>query len=177
MKISDYRKSLRCWGQATRLSFDRVTPGRRDLARPAATEHGTPRPIELFSQELTEAIQLCGFALGRPHALNRRSRHRDRLQFAALFPATIERGLQGIAIGGYPTVRVSRPFVRIDRAPNWNGLPNRLVIAHLGNGASVTAVKGGKSIHTSMGLTPTGGVIMGTRSGDLDPRCSSVSDA
>jgi acetate kinase len=50
-----------------------------------------------------------------------------------------------------------------------NNLPNRLVIAHLGNGASVTAVKGGKSIDTSMGLTPTGGVIMGTRSGDLDP--------
>jgi acetate kinase len=48
-------------------------------------------------------------------------------------------------------------------------LPNRLVIAHLGNGASVTAVKAGKSIDTSMGLTPTGGVIMGTRSGDLDP--------
>jgi acetate kinase len=48
-------------------------------------------------------------------------------------------------------------------------LPNRLVIAHLGNGASVTAVRGGKSIDTSMGLTPSGGVIMGTRSGDLDP--------
>ena len=47
--------------------------------------------------------------------------------------------------------------------------PDRLVIAHLGNGASVTAVKNGKSIDTSMGLTPTGGVIMGTRSGDLDP--------
>jgi acetate kinase len=50
-----------------------------------------------------------------------------------------------------------------------NDLPNRLVIAHLGNGASVTAVKAGKSIDTSMGLTPTGGVIMGTRTGDLDP--------
>jgi acetate kinase len=48
-------------------------------------------------------------------------------------------------------------------------LPNHLVIAHLGNGASVTAVRTGKSIDTSMGLTPTGGVIMGTRSGDLDP--------
>ena len=48
-------------------------------------------------------------------------------------------------------------------------LPDRLVIAHLGNGASVTAVKDGKSIDTSMGLTPTGGVMMGTRSGDLDP--------
>jgi acetate kinase len=50
-----------------------------------------------------------------------------------------------------------------------NELPERLVIAHLGAGASITAVKAGKSIDTSMGLTPTGGVIMGTRSGDLDP--------
>jgi acetate kinase len=48
-----------------------------------------------------------------------------------------------------------------------NDLPNRLVIAHLGNGASVTAVKDGKSIDTSMGLTATGRVMMGTRSGDL----------
>jgi acetate kinase len=47
--------------------------------------------------------------------------------------------------------------------------PSRLIIAHLGNGASVTAVRGGKSIDTSMGLTPSGGVVMGTRSGDLDP--------
>jgi len=48
-------------------------------------------------------------------------------------------------------------------------VPDRLIIAHLGNGASVTAVKNGKSIDTSMGLTPSGGIIMGTRSGDLDP--------
>jgi acetate kinase len=48
-------------------------------------------------------------------------------------------------------------------------LPPRLVIAHLGSGASVTAVAGGRSIDTSMGLTPTGGVIMATRPGDLDP--------
>ena len=48
-------------------------------------------------------------------------------------------------------------------------LPQRLVIAHLGNGASVTAVKAGQSIDTSMGLTPTGGLILGARSGDLDP--------
>ena len=48
-------------------------------------------------------------------------------------------------------------------------LPERMVIAHLGNGASITAVKAGLSIDTSMGMTPSGGVIMGTRSGDLDP--------
>ena len=50
-----------------------------------------------------------------------------------------------------------------------DALPQRLVIAHLGNGASITALKAGLSIDTSMGLTPSGGVIMGTRSGDLDP--------
>ena len=48
-------------------------------------------------------------------------------------------------------------------------LPERLLIAHLGNGASITAVRSGISIDTSMGLTPTGGLMMGTRSGDLDP--------
>ncbi len=50
-----------------------------------------------------------------------------------------------------------------------SNLPQRLVVAHLGNGASITAVKAGLSIDTSMGMTPSGGVIMGTRSGDLDP--------
>lgn len=45
----------------------------------------------------------------------------------------------------------------------------RSVIAHLGNGASLAAVADGRSVDTSMGLTPTGGIPMGTRSGDLDP--------
>jgi acetate kinase len=48
-------------------------------------------------------------------------------------------------------------------------LPPRMVIAHLGSGCSVTAVLDGKSVDTTMGLTPTGGVVMGTRPGDLDP--------
>lgn len=45
----------------------------------------------------------------------------------------------------------------------------RIVIAHLGNGASLAAVRDGCSVDTTMGLTPTGGVMMGTRTGDLDP--------
>jgi len=48
-------------------------------------------------------------------------------------------------------------------------LPSRMVIAHLGSGCSVTAVQDGDSVDTTMGLTPTGGVVMGTRPGDLDP--------
>ena len=48
-------------------------------------------------------------------------------------------------------------------------LPKHLIVAHLGNGASITAIIDGKSVDTTMGLTPTGGIIMGTRPGDLDP--------
>jgi acetate kinase len=48
-------------------------------------------------------------------------------------------------------------------------IPERVVVAHLGNGSSITAIHQGKSIDTTMGLTPTGGVMMGTRTGDLDP--------
>lgn len=47
--------------------------------------------------------------------------------------------------------------------------PRRMVIAHLGSGCSVTALLDGRSVDNSMGLTPTGGVVMGTRPGDLDP--------
>ena len=48
-------------------------------------------------------------------------------------------------------------------------IPSRVVIAHLGNGARLCAVRDGKSIDTTMGLTPTAGIVMGTRPGDLDP--------
>lgn len=48
-------------------------------------------------------------------------------------------------------------------------LPPRLIVAHLGNGASLCAIGDGVSIDTSMGMTPAGGVVMSTRSGDLDP--------
>jgi acetate kinase len=47
--------------------------------------------------------------------------------------------------------------------------PGRTVVAHLGNGASLCAMRDGVSVDTSMGLTPTGGIPMGSRSGDLDP--------
>jgi acetate kinase len=48
-------------------------------------------------------------------------------------------------------------------------LPARLVVAHLGSGASMTAIRDGRSVDTSMGFTPAGGLPMGTRAGDLDP--------
>jgi acetate kinase len=49
------------------------------------------------------------------------------------------------------------------------GLPRRTVVAHLGGGASLCALLDGRPVHTTMGLTPTGGLVMGTRTGDLDP--------
>ena len=51
----------------------------------------------------------------------------------------------------------------------------KIIVCHLGNGASVSAVKYGESVDTSMGLTPLEGLIMGTRSGDLDPAIISLS--
>lgn len=58
------------------------------------------------------------------------------------------------------------------RACEFLGVPyeeQRIITAHIGNGGSVAAIKDGKSIDTSMGMTPVEGLIMGTRSGDVDP--------
>lgn len=55
-----------------------------------------------------------------------------------------------------------RMTARLGRAPN-------LIVLHLGNGASATAISSGRSVETSMGLTPMEGLVMGTRSGDVDP--------
>ena len=44
-----------------------------------------------------------------------------------------------------------------------------MITCHIGNGGSITAVKGGQSVDTSMGFTPLGGIMMGTRTGDIDP--------
>lgn len=59
-----------------------------------------------------------------------------------------------------------------ERAAEMLGKPlaeTKIITCHLGNGASITAVEGGKSVDTSMGFTPLAGVTMGTRSGDIDP--------
>lgn len=58
------------------------------------------------------------------------------------------------------------------RACEFLGLPydkQRIITCHIGNGASITAIENGKSVDTSMGLTPTEGLMMGTRVGDVDP--------
>ena len=59
-----------------------------------------------------------------------------------------------------------------ERVCDFLGVPyeeQRIITAHIGNGGSITAIKDGKSIDTSMGMTPVEGLMMGTRSGDIDP--------
>ncbi len=60
----------------------------------------------------------------------------------------------------------------LEASASYLGIPKEkanLITIHLGNGASITAIKNGKSIDTSMGMTPLEGLMMGTRSGDIDP--------
>lgn len=90
--------------------------------------------------------------------------HAQLPEVARVLPIPRELQLEGIQRYGFHGLSIESIVHQLG-----SDLPDRLVIAHLGNGASVTAVKGGRSIDTSMGLTPTGGVIMSTRSGDLDP--------
>ena len=76
-----------------------------------------------------------------------------------------ERGVRRYGFHGLSCESIVRQL----RASKEIEFPRRMVIAHLGSGCSVTAVVDGRSVDTTMGLTPTGGVVMGTRPGDLDP--------
>jgi len=90
--------------------------------------------------------------------------HANLAEVARVLPIPRELQLEGIQRYGFHGLSCESIVRQLA-----DELPDRLIIAHLGNGASVTAVKAGKSIDTSMGLTPSGGVIMSTRCGDLDP--------
>ena len=61
---------------------------------------------------------------------------------------------------------VSRQYYKLTDKPKAD---TKVISCHLGNGASITAIQGGDSVDTSMGFTPLSGMVMGTRSGDLDP--------
>jgi acetate kinase len=78
-------------------------------------------------------------------------------------PEYAERGVRRYGFHGLSCESIVRQLQRE------GAIPKRMVIAHLGSGCSVTALIDGRSVDTTMGLTPTGGVVMGTRSGDLDP--------
>lgn len=77
-----------------------------------------------------------------------------------------EHGIRRYGMHGTSHLFVSREAAKVLNKPL---AETNVICAHLGNGASVTAVKGGKSVDTSMGLTPLEGLVMGTRCGDIDP--------
>ena len=93
--------------------------------------------------------------------------HRTMPRVARLLP--IPRRFDAIGIERYGFHGLSYAYLieELERAAG--PAQGRVILAHLGNGASLAAVRGGKSVDTSMGFTPTAGVPMGTRPGDLDP--------
>jgi acetate kinase len=94
--------------------------------------------------------------------------HETMPEAATTFPIPAEYRAQGVRRYGFHGLSCES-IVRQLHASKEIKFPGRMVIAHLGSGCSVTAVVDGCSVDTTMGLTPTGGVVMGTRPGDLDP--------
>jgi acetate kinase len=90
--------------------------------------------------------------------------HRRMPEVAQRFPLSSDLWHEGIRRYGFHGLSYEYIVATLGAAAQ-----GRLVIAHLGNGASLAAVLNGQPRDTTMGFTPTGGVMMGTRSGDLDP--------
>jgi acetate kinase len=97
--------------------------------------------------------------------------HHDMPRVARLLPIPRRyeaRGIRRYGFHGLSCAYLMEELGRLDPV----AAKGRVILAHLGNGASITAVREGKSIDTSMSFTPTAGLPMGTRSGDLDPGLS-----
>ncbi|HEV7427491.1 MAG TPA: acetate/propionate family kinase [Thermoanaerobaculia bacterium] len=110
-------------------------------------------------------------------AIEKVRRERNGVPIVAVFDTAFHRTLPPIAstyavpqtlgIRRYGFHGISYSFVS-KRLHSLNA-GDKLIVAHLGNGASVCAIRGGRSIDTSMGFTPMEGLVMGTRAGDVDP--------
>lgn len=116
--------------------------------------------IELFRQRCPELQQVACFDT---------SFHAQMPRVARLLPIPRRfesRGVQRYGFHGLSFAFLLEELARLDGTKAAKG---RLILAHLGNGASLAAVREGKSIDTSMAFTPAAGIPMSTRSGDLDP--------
>lgn len=116
--------------------------------------------IEVFQRRYPQLPQVACFDTAFHHTLPRVAK---RLPIPRRFDAL---GLQHYGFHG-----LSYEFLLQELEPKAGkqASQGRVILAHLGNGASLAAVHNGQSIDTSMGFTPTGGLPMGTRTGDLDP--------
>jgi acetate kinase len=95
--------------------------------------------------------------------------HHDLPRIAQILPIPRRFEAKGVRRYGFHGLSYAFLMEELGRVAGLQAARGRVILAHLGNGASLAAVYEGKSMDTSMGLTPTGGVPMSTRSGDLDP--------
>ncbi|MCC6822367.1 MAG: acetate/propionate family kinase [Verrucomicrobia subdivision 3 bacterium] len=130
--------------------------------RPYDPEH-LPREIELieaFRQRHPQLPQLACFDTAF---------HRDMPRVAKLLPIPRRFDAKGVQRYGFHGLSYAYLMEELARLGDPAAKTGRVILAHLGNGASLAAVRDSKSIDTSMGFTPTAGLVMSTRSGDLDP--------
>jgi acetate kinase len=90
--------------------------------------------------------------------------HRTLPEVATHMPIPAEYVAMGVRKYGYHGISYESIVYQLE--PN---VPEKLIVAHLGNGASISAIRDGKCLDTSMALTPTSGIISGSRTGDIDP--------
>jgi acetate kinase len=95
--------------------------------------------------------------------------HRTMPRVARLVPIAREYRDRGIERYGFHGLSCTYLVEELARVAGESAAKGRVVLAHLGSGSSLTALRDGRSVDTTMGFTPTSGVPMGTRSGDLDP--------
>jgi acetate kinase len=127
-----------------------------------ASEHlpGEIALIELFRQRAAGLMQVVCFDTAF---------HRSMPRVAKTLPLPRRLQAQGVERRGFHGLSYSFLMQELERVAGVQSSHGRVILAHLGNGASLAAVQGGTGIDTSMGFTPASGVPMGTRSGDLDP--------
>jgi acetate kinase len=95
--------------------------------------------------------------------------HRDLPRVAKLLPIPRRYDAEGIQRYGFHGLSYAYLMEELERVAGGAAAQGRVVLAHLGNGASMAAVRGGKCLDTTMAFTPTAGLVMSTRPGDLDP--------
>jgi acetate kinase len=130
--------------------------------RPYDPEH-LPREIELieaFRQRHPRLLQVACFDTAF---------HRTMPRVAKLLPIPRRFDAKGIQRYGFHGLSYAYLLEELARLGDPAATSGRVILAHLGNGASLAAVRDGRSVDTSMGFTPTAGLVMSTRSGDLDP--------
>ena len=144
---------------------ERVTPELLDELRratPYAPEH-LPREIELIE----------AFRERHPHlpqvACFDTAFHGMMPRVATLLPIPRRYQTKGVQRYGFHGLSYAYLVEELARVAGPEAAHGRLILAHLGNGASLAAVREGTSIDTTMGFTPAAGLVMGTRTGDLDP--------